>query len=111
MKVEGDTDTVNLDARLGQEVGVLVLVPHKVGRLAALLRAVEDCVPECRHFNFKKGHIRQFREMKTHMRAKQPAKKPMMKAHQTAATTEHVVKNRRREKSSKLERGKTNLES
>ena len=46
-EVEGDTDTVNLDARLGQKVGILVLVPHKVGRLAALFRAVEDRVPDC----------------------------------------------------------------
>ena len=110
MKVGGDTDTVNLDARLGQEVRVLVLVPHKVGRLAALLRAVEDHVPEYRCVNLK-GNIRQIREIKTHMMAKQPARKPMMNAHQTAATTEHVVKKEVEKNQCKLERGKTNLES
>ena len=82
-EVEGDTDTVNLDVRLGQEVGILVLVPHKVGRLAVLLRAVEDRVPDCRH------SILNRKEIDTHMRAKQPARKPMMNPHQMAATTEH----------------------
>ena len=43
---QGDTHAVDLDARLGQDVGVLVGVPHKVGRLAVLLRAVEDHVPD-----------------------------------------------------------------
>ena len=42
---QGGTHAVDLDARLGQDVGVLVGVPHKVGRLAALVRAVEDGVP------------------------------------------------------------------
>ena len=87
LEVNGDTDAVNLDARLGQEVRILVLVPHKVGRLAVLLRAVEDRVPDCRHSILNRKDI--IMEIDTHMRAKQPARKPMMNAHQTAATTEH----------------------
>ena len=33
--------------------------------------------------------IRQMRDVETHMREKQAARKPMMSAHQMAATTEH----------------------
>ena len=44
------THAVNLDARVGHDVGVLVEVPHKVGRLAALLRPVQDRVPGCISF-------------------------------------------------------------
>ena len=36
-----------------------------------------------------KNTIRQIREVETHMREKQPARKPMMNAHQMAATTAH----------------------
>ena len=36
-----------------------------------------------------KNIVRQIREIETHMREKQPTRKPKMHAHQMAVTTEH----------------------
>ena len=54
-----------------------------------------------------KSIVRQIREIETHMREKQPTRKPTMSTHQMAATTEHEKV--KEENQFKLERGKLSM--